>query len=65
MKLIMPKFNIDLFVDHCGKPVEYVLEGVTVFDRGDSLTFSKAGEVLMVMKQRIITLRQTETTWED
>ena len=61
--MIMPKFNIDLFVDCCGKTVEYVLEDVTVFDRGDSFTFSKDGVVLMVMKQRIITLRQTETTW--
>ena len=63
--MIMPKFNIALYVDRCGKPVEYVLEDVTVFDRGDSFTFSKDGEVLMVMKQRIITLRQTETTWEE
>lgn len=63
--MIMPKSNIDLFVDHCGKPVEYVLEDVTVFDKGDCLTFRKAGEVFVVMKQRIITLRQTEITWED
>lgn len=63
--MIMPKFNIDLFVDCCGKPVEYVLEDATAFDRGDSFTFSKDGVVLMVMKQRIITLRQTETTWEE
>lgn len=61
--MIMPKFNIDLFVDHCGEAVEYVLEDVTVFDGGDSFTFSKDGDVWLVMKNRIITLRQTETTW--